>query len=300
MITDLRYRMEYALVRVAGALVRVLPIDWAGSVVGRVVSWGAPYTSLHRRAMANLETAFPEWSAAERARVASAMWRNTGRIIAETMLLDRILAEPSRLIVEDTERAHEFVGRSGAAICLTPHLGNWEVAALAYGLCGGRLAGVYRPIRNPYIDRYLRRIRAPHYPAGLYVKGKPKSAMPMSNAGTAVIKQLRAGYHLGLVCDQVDQSGLFTVPFFGKEATFTPAPAMIARHVGARVCVVRCYRIGRTSRFRMEIVELPVAWTEDRVADLRCLTAAMARHFELWIRETPDQWMWWQRQTIAG
>jgi KDO2-lipid IV(A) lauroyltransferase len=300
MMKDLRYRVEYALVRIAGAFLRLMSIDMAGSLTGWAVGWVAPHTSLHRRAMANLQTAFPQWTDAERRHVAAAMWRNTGRTIAETMLLDRILADPSRLIVDDREAVSALLERSGAALGLTLHLGNWEIAGIACGLYGARLAGVYRPLRNPYLDRYLRRTRTPFYPAGLFFKGKSGGTLAIGGAGLAAIKLLREGGHLGMVCDQVDDSGLFTVPFFGQDATFTPAPALIARHVGARVWVGCCQRIGNRSQFRMDIRELPVTRTEDRTADLRLLTAAMARQFELWIRETPDQWMWWQRQTIAG
>lgn len=300
MITDLRYRLEYALVRVAGALLRLMPIDGATALTGRLVGLVGPLTGLNRRAMANLRTAFPDMPDDERRRIATAMWRNTGRTIAETLLLDRILADPSRLVVADQEAMRAILSRPGAALGLTLHLGNWEIAGIACGFYGARLAGVYRPLRNPYLDRYLRQTRGPFYPAGLFFKSKRGASPSMDSAGFAAIALLREGGHLGMVCDQVDDSGLFTVPFFGQDATFTPAPAVIARHVGARVWVGRCLRIGNRSRFRVDVTELQVAKSDDRLADLRSLTAAMARHFEVWIREAPEQWMWWQRQTIAG
>ncbi|MGO8992395.1 MAG: hypothetical protein ACLQVI_03640 [Polyangiaceae bacterium] len=57
--------------------------------MGALVAAIAPATSLHRRAMANLGVAFPETTVAERKRIAAEMWRNTGRVIAETIQLDR-------------------------------------------------------------------------------------------------------------------------------------------------------------------------------------------------------------------
>jgi Kdo2-lipid IVA lauroyltransferase/acyltransferase len=297
---DLRLRAEYALVRCAAALLRLLPIDVAAGVVGSVVAWVAPWTSLHARALRNLAVAFPDWSEAERSRVAAAMWRNTGRTIAETLLLRWIVSDPSRLEIEGREAVERCLREPGAAIGVTLHMGNWEIAGVACGICGGKLAGVYRELRNPYLDRYLRETRRPLYPAGLLAKGPSDGAMPIGPLTIAVLNLLREGGHLGIVCDQVDDSCVFTVPFFSQRAKFSPAPAVFARNVGARVWIGRCRRRDHRSRFLIEIKELLVERTSDRAADLRQTTAAIALQFELWIRESPEQWMWWQRRSISS
>ena len=111
-LKDLRLRAEYALVRSAAALLRLLPIDVGAAIVGSVVAWIAPWTALHRRALANLAAAFPDWSEAERKRVAAAMWRNTGRTIAETLLLDRIVSDPSRLEIEGRDAVERRPART--------------------------------------------------------------------------------------------------------------------------------------------------------------------------------------------
>jgi KDO2-lipid IV(A) lauroyltransferase len=299
-LKDLRLRAEYALVRLGAGLLRLLPIDVAASVAGSAVGWVAPWTSLHARALRNLAVAFPDWSEAERRRVAAAMWRNTGRTIAETLLLGRIISDPSRLEIEGREALERCLREPGANIAVALHLGNWEVGGIAWGICGGRLAGVYRELRNPYLDRYLRQTRSPVYPAGLFAKGTSRGAMPISSATLAAINLLREGGHLGIVCDQVDDSCTFTVPFFSQQAKFSPALAVFARSVGARIWISRCRRRDPRSRFLVEIKELLVERTTDRAADLRNTTAAMAQQFELWIRETPEQWMWWQRRSISS
>ncbi|MEM7398484.1 MAG: lipid A biosynthesis acyltransferase, partial [Pseudomonadota bacterium] len=53
----------------------------------------------HKRALANLERAFPEKSLEERERIAVAAWDNLGRVMVETMNIDRIIKDPSRLHV---------------------------------------------------------------------------------------------------------------------------------------------------------------------------------------------------------
>ena len=71
---------------------------------------------------------------------------------------------------------------------------------------------------------------------------------------------VRQGGRLGLVCDLHDRTGL-PVPFFGKPAKSVTIPAMIARRVGARIWMARCLRVGKQSRFQIELKELKVPRT---------------------------------------
>jgi KDO2-lipid IV(A) lauroyltransferase len=299
-LEDLQLRAEYALIRLAAGLLRLLPIDVAANLAASAVGRVAPWTSLHARALRNLAAAFPDWAEAERERVAAAMWQNTGRTIAETLLLGRIISDASRLEIEGRETLERCLREPGANIGVTLHMGNWEIAGIACGICGGRLAGVYRELRNPYLDSYLRQTRSPLYPAGLLARGTRRGAGPIGSTTLAAIDLLRKDGHLGVVCDQVDESCAFAVPFFSQQAKFSPAPAVFARSVGARIWIGRCRRRGHRSRFLIEIKELLVERTSDRAADLHRTTAAMAEQFELWIRETPEQWMWWQRRSISS
>jgi len=295
-----RLRAEFALVRMVAGLLRLLPIDAGASLAARLASWAAPWTMLHRRALRNLATAFPDWSEAERERVAAAMWRNTGRTFAETLQLDRIVSQSSRIEMTGREAVESCLRESRANVGVTLHMGNWEVATIAAGLCGAKMAGVYRPLRNPYLDRYVRLTREPFYPAGLLGMTKPRGELPWVSVAIAAKKLLANGGHIGLVCDQVAAGSSFTVPFFNQQATFTAAPAVFARTSGARIWIARCSRMADRSHFLVEIKELPVEWTSDRTADLRATTAAIARQFECWIRDAPEQWMWWQRRSISG
>ncbi len=297
---DIIFRLEYAAVLTFRAFIRLFPLDAAAEAVGAAVAFAAPYSSLHKRALANLAAAFPDKPEAERKQIALAMWRNTGRTIAEMFLLERILADDKRIEVEQCEMLEGILRGPVPAIAVTLHMGNWEIAGMACSKCGGKLTGVYRPMRNPYLDRLLRETRTPYYPGGLLFKGREaKGAMPVDAASIATIKVLKNGGHLGLVCDQTDRTAPFTVPFFGHEAKFTPAAAILARHAEARIWLARCRRLDNGSRFIVDVRELPVERTWDRNADLHKMTAAMAQQFENWIRETPEQWMWWARRSIA-
>ena len=111
----------------------------------------------------------------------------------------------------------------------------------------------------------------------------------------AITDFVRRGGRLGMVCDLYDRKGI-PVPFFGKPAKTQAIGAMIARRLGTRIWLSRCVRVGRQSRFRIEIVELKVPRTANRSADITWIMTEMQKQFEAWIIEYPEQWMWSNRR----
>lgn len=291
-LTDVKHRVQYGLFRGALALFRLLPLDWAVRLCGRVWLVIGPRSRRHARALSNLKQAFPDMSPAERERIARAMWENMGRVVAETMLLDRILAEPDRMEMVDRDQVTPRMRQSRPQIGVTLHMGNWELAAWGCATCGGTPAGVYRQLENPYVDRTLRSHRAHLYTGGMFTKGSVHDKGPGGQSTARRMTDLvRQGGNLAFVIDQVDRRGI-AVPFFGGEAKFTPVPSMIARHVGARIWMARALRVGKGTKFRIELKELEVRRTKNRQEDIRAATAAIFRQFESWIREAPEQWLW--------
>ena len=65
-LRDLRYRFEYLGLRFLIGLVRLLPLDLAATISAKAWRLLAPHNRRHKRALANLERAFPEKSPEER------------------------------------------------------------------------------------------------------------------------------------------------------------------------------------------------------------------------------------------
>src|SRR5262245_18105174 len=98
-LRDQRYRLEYLGLRILIGLVRLFPIDVAGSISAKLRRLIAPYNRRHSRALSNLVRAFPDKSPQEREGIALRMWENLARVMVETMTIDRILKQPDRLHV---------------------------------------------------------------------------------------------------------------------------------------------------------------------------------------------------------
>ena len=295
-LLDLQHRLEYLLLRAIVGTVRAMPLEMAASLSARLWRLIAPWQPRHRRALENLAIAFPEKSPRERQAIALAMWENLGRVMAETMQIDRLIKDRDRLEIVNKGLLDRYKNKLGPAIGVSLHMGNWELAIWPLTMAGANPAAVYRNVKNPYVDRYLRHQRRDLYPGGLFGKGKVEGSREEGQKTARLIMDyVRKGGRLGLVCDLYDRQGL-AVPFFGTPARSVAIPAMIARRVGARIWMARCVRVGKASRFRIEIKELKVPRTENASDDVTWVTAEMQKQFETWIREVPEQWMWSNRR----
>jgi Kdo2-lipid IVA lauroyltransferase/acyltransferase len=299
MLLDLRYRLEYGLFLAIVLLLQSMPLKMAAGLSARIWCFIAPKTRRHRRALKNLEKAMPEKTPAEREAIALAMWDNLGRVTAEAAQLGRILREPWRIELENPALVERYRDKLGATVLASLHMGNWEVALAPAKAFNARAAGVYRIVKNPYVDRLLHSLRAPLYLGGLFASRGDEGF----NTVMRIASYVRAGGTIGMLVDLPDRKGV-QVPFFGHMMWATIAPAWLARRTGATLWVGRVIRIGRESRFRIAVKELKVPRTDDANEDIRQATLSIHRQFEAWIREHPEQFMWsnkrWQDHEMPG
>jgi KDO2-lipid IV(A) lauroyltransferase len=278
-LIDLKYRLEYAAVRMIAGLLTVLPLEMASDLSGWIWRRIAPQLKRHKRALGHLAAAFPEMTEQERERLACDMWEVLGRTFAETFYLPEIFAS-DRIDATALEalRAHE----GKAMVICAAHQGNWEVASMGLVQIGEAPAGIYQHVKNPLVDDFVRKLRLPYYPAGLFAK-EPNTAMKL-------MRLLRRGGCLAMLGDLRDHMGL-RVPFFGREAPSTPFPAMMARNLGIPLFAGQIVREPGV-RFRLFVEQIETPVTEDKEADILAATANLQAAFERSIRERPEQWMW--------
>lgn len=279
----LRYGVEYAGFVVAERSLRMLGLERAAALSGMLWRHASVLSGRHRRACDQLAQAFPDKTDAERRGIVEEMWDNLGRTFAEGFFLEELLGDPTRLEV-DAEA--EALSRAGAVVYATLHSGNWEVAAAASTRIGCAVAGVYQKLKNPYVEERILAMRDPLYVGGLHEKG--------GNLVPKLVAWVRAGHPVGIVSDQRDARGM-EVPFFGRPAASTPFPAYLARKCGIPLLAIRVVRLPR-SRFRIEMTQIEVPQTADRLDDMRAATASLQATFEAWIRDRPGQWMWAHRR----
>ena len=284
-----RYWLEAAVFFTLIGLFRVLGVDLASAVGGFLGRSILYRTSLSNRARANLKAAYPEKNAEEIETIIREMWDNLGRTVAEYPHLDHFSYKGTdpHIEIANMELGVRIVEEGKPILFVSGHFGNWEImpiAAAQYGVEGGI---VYRPVNNPYVDRWIAAQRA---------KNGPKDQITKGAQGTKrIFTLLRAGKAIFLLVDQKTDEGV-PAPFFGRTAMTTPAPAALALKLGATILPVSNERLNG-ARFRMTIHE-PIGYqtTGDHEADVLALTARINEVMEACVRYRPSQWLWIHRR----
>ncbi|HET7334511.1 MAG TPA: lysophospholipid acyltransferase family protein [Rhizomicrobium sp.] len=289
LVAILRYGVEAALFFAFMGFFRVWGVDAASAIGGFIGRNILARTGVTERARKNLAAAFPEKSKTEIDKIIKEMWDNLGRTIAEYAHLDKfsIHGKNPRLEISNLDIAPELLSRNKGIIFVSGHFANWETmpfAAVQYGLEGGE---VYRPVNNPFIDRWLVRQRQANGPKDQIAKG------PLGTR--RIFTLLRSGKAVYLLADQKTNEGI-AAPFFGRPAMTTPAPAALALKLDAIVLPISNERLGG-ARFRLTIhppIEFVASGDSDR--DVLALTVKINAAIEQYVRARPSQWLWIHRR----
>lgn len=284
-------RIQYGIVRLLAGIVRLLPVplvEWIAGILGTLVYLGL--REHRRRAMHNLELAFPEKSLTERRRIAHASARHFARVAAEVLINPQhCRPETYREFLTSAEASEPVMDqlREGRAIVITGHIGNWELLGFFVAMRGAPMTAIARSLGNPLIDNWLAELRGA---AGLKIIDKDGAAAQADAI-------LEAGGVIGIVPDQnAGKQGIF-VPFFGRLAASHKSIALLAmRHEVPIVCGC-CHRVGSGYRFissHTEIIE-PKDWA-GQDDPLFYITARWVRAVEKMARTYPEQYLWLHRR----
>ena len=177
--------------------------------------------------------------------------------------------------------------RKVGIIFVTGHFGCWEVLGLAGASLGYPLTSVARTMRNPLIDRHMRRLR----------EAAGEIVVPKRGAMLQALRVLKAGGNLAFLVDQdARRDGIF-VDFLGKPASTTSSPARLAYATGAPIAFVYARRLGQQNRFRIVVAD--VIWPRrdaGEAQEVLRMTQRMSHDLEEVVRKWPTGWMWMHRR----
>lgn len=283
-LRHLKHGIEASAALTAFALFRLLPLDAASALGGRLLRVIGPRLGgANRRALRNLDLAMPGLPAEDKARIMAGMWDNLGRVIAEYAHLDHLWDEESgRITVVHKERIQPLIEDGRTGIVFSGHIANWELAGVGAAKNGLPLDIVYRAPNNPLVNWLIARARRRN--GGLMI--------PKGSAGArTVVARMKDGGHIGMLLDQKLNDGI-PVPFFGHMAMTAPAAALLALRFRCPMVPVQIERLDG-ARFRVTVEEpLPLPDTGDRQADVLAVMAMVNQCIERWVRERPEQWLW--------
>jgi len=196
----------------------------------------------------------------------------------------RVIRE--RFVVESGfEHLVDNMASGRGVLMALPHVGTWEWGGAWLALEGYPMTSVAEPVEPKSLyDWFVAKREA----MGLRI-------LPMGrDVGGELLRTLRAGGLVGLLCDRDIQGNGIEVEFFGERTTLPGGPATLALRTGAAVLPTAVYSGPGRSHTTVVMPPLDTARTGSLREDVTRVTQALAKDLEKLIRRAPDQWYLFQ------
>lgn len=297
----------YTLIRAVVCMVQSVSPRIAFRVADGIAWLLYRYVPSRRRvALENLTAAYPELQAdpARAHKLVQAMYRHFIRAAIEALILARKLHVRNWRSFAVLRAAQGLPGamldQDRPALLVTAHFGNWELSGYATGAMGFRTYAIARVLDNPYLERFVRRLR----------QSTGQTLIAKKDDFDRLTTVLRAKGKVATLADQdAGPRGVF-VDFFGRPASTHKAVALMAIEFDAVLVVLGVPRVDRSAHPAgppmpgLESVFYSVE-TEDVIDPreyagqpdaVRTITARYTAALERLIRRHPEQYFWLHRR----
>ena len=218
-------------------------------------------------------------------------FQNYGQYLLDYMVMHRLLpSNKGRWVEEEVGAGYmmEALQAGKGAICITPHLGNWEIGGLLFSFRGGSLNVLTLGERDLDTRSFREEMRRRRGIKILYINPKDESPMAILDA----VKALRRNEIVAMLGDRIESQKIMVFDFFGRKTAFPIGVAILAMATGAPVLPVFVV-MGRNRKYR-GIIEPPIHFNpssrEDRETVIQEGMEKLVKKFEEYIEKYPDQW----------
>jgi len=293
-LEDLGHKLVCVCVLGLAVPIRLLPFSWLRAI-GRFFGGLSYYFPLGRRdiGMRHLDLCFGESKTREeKRRILKRSLQNAGETAATAFWTARITPENAHRYIHWAGPAylHQYIERNEPFLMLMPHMGNWELLAVASAYIGIPTSFVVHRLSNPYIDAYVAHHRTRSGQGSIY----------HDEAARQILRTLKDGKSIAMVFDQnmrPARGGIFA-EMFGVPAATNRAAAAVALTLDIPVHVVYTLPVKGKDGYntfsaypRVELVR-----TGDKQADIVENTRLFNLEFEKLIRAQPEYWLWTHRR----
>ncbi|HYI08966.1 MAG TPA: tetraacyldisaccharide 4'-kinase [Thermoanaerobaculia bacterium] len=235
-------------------------------------------------AMRNLRASFPDRDARSLRKTLDECWRHFGRELLISIQSQNLTSEEiaERCPFVNWHYVEEAMARGKGAVLISAHWGGWEMAGLAITSHLDNVLTVARPLDNELLERDLQKLRAK---TGAEFVDRRKAAR-------ALMRRLAENGAIVLLPDQavLPREGIL-VPFLGRPAWTTPAPAKMALRADATIVFGFCIPDGLRYRIVFEEPTRAADFAADRNG-AEMLTRRINEVISRRIAERPELWLW--------
>lgn len=275
-------------------IVLILPYKFTVGFLSNGIGWLAYYVvaDARKKARKHLTMCFPEKTTQEINKIIKTIFKYEAKNFFEMLnfpkMSDEFFDSIAKMEQEQKDIFDKLLARKKGLLLLSGHLGNWEMIA----------AGIakYYPLnviaKKIYIEELNNMLVS--YRAMKNVKVILRTEM---SSARKMLKALRNNEILGMLIDQDTSVQSVFVDFFGHPASTPLGLASIALKVGSPVVLSVDKRLpDGKHKFVISDEIVPPESTGDFDTDVKNFTAKLTKYLENFIRENPEQWVWFHER----
>ncbi len=237
----------------------------------------------------NISSAFPEQTKYELKKTVKAVYKNFFDVMFVEMLKSFTISSKAltkRFDPGDISLAERYWTENKSIIIVLGHYANWEWGVS--GVHDYHCIAFYKPLKNNYIDHYIRQNRSRHQ----FQLASIKKPLPVFLKS----RNRRSAYFLIADKQNVKKRHLKRImwlPFLGKESPFLLGPETYARSFDYPVLYSKIQRVGR-GRYQHQLVSIAESSADLPVGEV---TKRWVCELEKQVIENPASWLWFWATT---
>ena len=278
---NIKYFFQFILIIILFSLFKILRLKLSSAIGGKIFEKIGPFFRSKNLIHSNIKKAFPEIEAKNINKITKLMWNNYGRVFAEYMFIKEFREDKSnlRIEIEGQDLLEEIKKKNKSVIFISGHLSNFELMAMQIEKMGIKLAAIYRPLNNFFLNQIMERIRKKYICKFQIKKGiggmKKLITLKKDNFSTA------------LMIDQRVSQGIKS-NFFNQEALTTTIPAQLVKKFNIPVVPIFIERVDNIN-FKI-FIKNPINF--EKTKSTKEITDELNKILEKMIIYKPEQWIW--------
>ena len=275
------YFFQFIFISLFFLIFKFLRLKLSSAIGGKLFQIVGPIFRSNKLIRENIKKALPQLNNEEIKKINKQMWNNYGRIFSEYMFLKnfRYNLNQSNITIHGQEILDEIKNSNTPVIFVSGHFSNFELMAMQIEKSGIKLAAIYRPLNNKFLNTIMERIRKKYICKEQIKKG--------ISGVRDIVKFYKKNYSIALMIDQRVSEGI-KVNFFKHKALTTTIPAQLVKKY--KMPIVPVF-IERFENVKFKITFQKPIYFQDNDS-IENITSKLNEVLEKMIISKPDQWIW--------
>ena len=280
-MNNIKYFFQFILIIPLFLFFKLMGLNISSFIGGKLFELIGPLFRSKKIIHSNIKKAIPNINLKDTEKITKQMWNNYGRVFSEYMFIKNYRNDlfNSHITIKGQDILKDLKKNNKPVIFISGHLSNFELMAMTIEKFGIKLAAIYRPLNNHFLNILMERIRKKYICKHQVKKG--------IGGLREIVKLNRIGFSTALMIDQRVSQGIKS-NFFNQPAFTTTIPAQLVKKYNCPIVPLFIERFEGT-KFKITI-QKPIYFSKKESE--KEITEKLNIMLEKMILIKPGQWIW--------